>query len=176
VQISPPSPLGILVLVFAAFSNSANDDRVRVAGTYANPDYGFSVRLPHGYSGWRGAGTSSNHGFQLVLPECPAAQVWVYAGYNATFLPSLDAIAEDQFRRPSSPARLMKRHVWVAGVSALEVSEAGRMAVILFRSVPGGVGIIYTLSIEGADAEKRDCMGVFRDLVRGFRLRFIAVD
>ena len=56
---------------------------LRVTGTYASPDYGFTVRIPKGLVGSIPTAPLPQHGVRIQLSANGREFIWVVADYNA---------------------------------------------------------------------------------------------
>lgn len=150
---------------------------VLVHGMYTNTDYGYSVVVPDRLRAGRMAAPAPQHGIVINLDH---GGLWVNAEYN-TLARSLDelaaAVADGWF--PGDQMRVKaKTPVSLAGLPALDVllergPEGGQAGsarfVVAFRTVPGEVGIVYTILVK-RDGQASGDEKVFSRVVESFRL------
>jgi hypothetical protein len=74
----------------ASVESQQKEKYLLLKGRYYNYDYGYSVLIPAGLTGFRAAAPAPNHGFGITLSEKPESSVWVDASYNAADWKSFD--------------------------------------------------------------------------------------
>jgi hypothetical protein len=164
-------------------SELAADSEDRLAyeqGAYSNIEYGYSVTIPDGLTGYRSAPPMPQHGFGIDLYKPDNAQVWVDGSYNALEWGSLDEAANETLRYLKdddvSNIRVTRRRydrLSTLRAVRIEVSyqKAGRSMIddeiIAFRQERD---IVYTLQLTTTSARYSEDVKVLNQLQKTFRL------
>jgi len=139
---------------------SADDQEIKITGTYSNKDYGYSVQLKDGLSGSNLAPPAPQHGFGIDLKPGSAGYVWVNADYDALMAGSVERAAEQESQRFAGQdgVRVIEdKPAMLSGLPAREVilsNPTGKNRVnyvrllVAYRKVSGEVGIIYVIGIQ----------------------------
>ena len=176
------SVFACLLLLLLPLQSSSGD--VVVRGLYSNYDYGYSVSIPKGLSGFRAAAPAPNHGFGIALSENPKSFVWVDASYNAAFWKSFnDAIQahmEHIKDRGVNVELVQKERTRIASLPAIRfiieynTNSDERMVneiILAFRTDPGGVGIVYTVELDSIQSRYRRDRNILAVIHRSWQLR-----
>ena len=152
---------------------------------YSNPDYRYSVRVPDGFVGIRGAPPFTDHHGILILlsqqSEKPERALSVHAKHDALRLGSIEAIADRElqyFRKRQKFLLQSKTSSTLQGLGAIHMkwvyrdSETG--AEMIHEQItmlrPAEPGIVYRLALEStAQQYAKDAM-TFKMLVESFKL------
>jgi hypothetical protein len=151
-----------------------------IEGTYVNPDYGYSVKVPDGLRGENLAPPAPQHGFGIELNGKPGDSIWIDASYDALVLGSADAVANRQagnLRREHKLVITKFSPTQLAGLEARDivlenVQQSGSInyihLVVAFRKQTKGVGIIYTIGIQ---QKSKNAAGeeAFSNVLRSFQ-------
>lgn len=160
---------------------SADERQINITGTYLNKDYGYFVHLKDGLSGSNLAPPAPQHGFGINLKPSTAGYVWVMAYYDALMVGSVERAAEQESHRFVEQDGLLvieDKPATLSGLAAREVvlsDRAGKHAInyvrllVVYRKVPGEVGIIYQIGLQ-QHTRSAEGEAVVSSIVDSFRM------
>ena len=172
--------LGFTCCALIGYALSADDQEIKITGTYVNKDYGYSVQLKDGISGSNLAPPAPQHGFGIDLKPGGAGYVWVYAVYDALMAGSVERAAEQEsqvFVEQDAVRLTEDKPSTLSGLPAREVvlsNRAGKSRMnyihllVAYRKVPGEGGVIYVIGLQQHTASAAG-KAVFSSIVQSFR-------
>src|SRR5262249_3218144 len=87
-------------------------DEQEFNGNYVNFNYGYSVLIPRGLSGFSQKPPLPQHGFRITLSTSPEAYIWVDGSYNAAEYQSLEeknTVDLDLLRREGKEGEMLEQ-------------------------------------------------------------------
>ncbi len=169
-----------VALVLVGASEFAGQNRV-IEGTYVNPNYGYSVKIPNGIRGETLAPPAPQHGFGVDLNRKSKGSIWVDGSYDSSLLGSADALARDTALEFAKKYNLTVASNVVLKFSELEardvvlenVAKTGTINyihfILAFRKRVGQPGIVYTIGIL-EDSKDASAENLYSRIVNSFRL------
>jgi hypothetical protein len=164
----------------ALTANNLEDGLAHEQGVYFNYEYGYSITIPDGLTGYRSPVPLPQHGIGIHLSKQDCAQVWMDGAYNSLEWGSLKEAAEFEVRALKAPnisniqlmrltygrlSRLRAVRIVVAyNKSGLQMVEDEAVAIRKERD------IVYTLQLRTTAARYPQDVEVLNQLERSFRL------
>jgi hypothetical protein len=155
-------------------------------GTYSNPNYWYSVRIPANLVARGAAASAPNHGITISLSgrlETPERFMSVYAYYDAAQLGSVEKIVEREiadFRKDNKDVLVeSSKHETVEGLRAvhrvLKYKDSTGQAMVreditILRTRRGQPGIEYDIALQTTSWKYRTDVVQFTELLQTFRL------
>jgi len=149
-------------------------------GKYFNYEYGYSLKIPAGLTGYRSPAPMPNHGFGIDLPREDCAQVWVDGMYNSLEWGSLSEAANNEvtYLKANNISAIRLLRLTYGRLSRLRsirivvaYKKSGRaMIEDEFIAMRKERDIVYTLQLRTtADRYSQD-VEILNQLQRSFRL------
>ena len=149
-------------------------------GSYSNYEYGYSVNIPDGLTGYRSPSPMPQHGFGIDLSKADNAEVWVDGAYNSLEWGSLDEAANENLKYlkdhgVTSIRVIRRRYVRLANLRAIRIAVIYKKAgisriedeIIALRTERE---IVFTLQLTTTVARYSEDVQVFNQLQKTFRL------
>lgn len=175
--------LWLLVSSASAQYRGCGPNQIQIsAREYTNQDYGYRITLPENAQVCRMKAPAPDHGVTIYPAPPTNAEVRIYAEYDALLEGSAGRLAEhvaETFTKQYHLTIATDRSVRLGGLAARDlVLRAAREPdgdinyvhfIMASRSVPGEVGIVYTLLIQGPKKTEID-EKVLSNLATSFRV------
>ena len=141
--------------------------------TYANPNYGYAIRIPQGQTGWQNTAPSPNHGIAITLGEHRLIEV--DASFDAAERGSTAAAAQDATNFVNGAHNTQTTDT-LGNRSAERIMQTWlgsdrRRIVLVRRDSSGGPddAIVFTLSLATTQAAYEQDKRTFDTMVNSFR-------
>ena len=156
-------------------------------GRYSNPIYYFSVAIPPGLIGYTAPDPAPEHGIAIPLSKKPDTWVYAGAGYNVTFLESLDDVADQNLEwikdRGAEVEVIKREQTFLKELQAIRLTvrykekKSGRIRiedeVIALREEPGNTELIYEITLYTTEDRYYSDVGAFEQILNGWKLKRI---
>ena len=149
-------------------------------GKYFNYEYGYSLKIPAGLTGYRSPAPMPNHGFGIDLSKEDCAQVWVDGMYNSLEWGSLNEAANNEVTylkaNNISDIRLLQltyghlSHLRSVRIVVAYKKFGRAMIEDEFISLRKERDIVYTLQLRTTAVRYSQDVEVLNQLERSFRL------
>lgn len=153
-------------------------------GKYFNYEYGYSIKIPAGLTGYRSPAPMPNHGFGINLSKEDCAQVWVDGMYNSLEWGSLKEAANNEVKylkaNNISDISLLRltysplSHLHAARIVVAYNKSGLPMIEDEFIAMRKERDIVYTLQLRTTAARYSQDVEVLNQLEQSFRLEALA--
>lgn len=153
---------------------------------YSNYVYAYSVEIPRGLVGYSDPDPLPKHGIGITLSKQSNSYLWVDGSYNALFLESLDAAADqhlewladegtdiEMLRREKTRLGKLPAMRLAARYKSLATGEMWvQDLVVAFRPYEDDErGIIYTLGLVAPESSYQEDVAVLQMVAAGWRMK-----
>jgi hypothetical protein len=159
-----------VLLVQLTFADSTWAETRWIEGTYRNPAFGYSVRIPRGLRGKTGDQDGPERGIRILLPS--GGEVVVFGEPNSL-----------EWKTPEDGVRAeLMYEAWASGQQEVKQARVSKlngaraifvygdrilMVILVFR--PGG-GLIYWLHLETTRAHEPEDKAILESIAASFKL------
>lgn len=142
---------------------------VSYSGQYVNRHYGFSVRIPNGFTAEGAAPGAPNHGFLIHFSDIHDD----YLGVDASYV-----VAEESTEPSEDRGVIRREHVQIAGLSGTrtlsktttEEGEELLLDVVTFTRESSDPPIVYTISVRTTPALYEARSKILTEVLKSFQL------
>jgi len=163
-----------------ATEEETEDGWAHEQGKYFNYEYGYSLKIPAGLTGYRSPAPMPNHGFGIDLSREDCAQVWVDGMYNSLEWGSLNEAANNEVTylkaNNISDVRLLRltygrlSHLRSVRIVVAYKKSGRAMIADEFIAMRKERDMVYTLQLRTTPARYSQDVEVLNLLERSFRL------
>jgi len=163
-----------------ATEEETEDGWAHEQGKYFNYEYGYSLKIPAGLTGYRSPAPMPNHGFGIDLSREDCAQVWVDGMYNSLEWGSLNEAANNEVTylkaNNISDVRLLRltygrlSHLRSVRIVVAYKKSGRAMIEDEFIAMRKERDMVYTLQLRTTPARYSQDVEVLNLLERSFRL------